>query len=222
MMYLHFTLSSYSSSFPPFPNCAFAFFPLSTSGVFFIIMYFIILLYLHVQYIPRERVFIVSAQSLQNHQEHTLGAIHRFIGLPHNPKKTDIQNSELQGGGDVEDMIDGHFKGSRKGELEGGAAVFCHHRSAPPSHSQGSKQQSDLITAAVNTYFPSFGTSTGWLLKSEYGDLPKDLMADLVRFFRPYNALLSGLLGNDSFEREWTSSVIDARTAEHSTSITVQ
>jgi hypothetical protein len=174
------------------------------------------------QYIPRERVFVVSAQSLQNHQEHTLDAILRFIGLPHNPKKTDIQNSELQSGGDVEDMIDGHYKGSIEGELEGGAAALYDQQSTHPSHSQYSKQQSDLIIAAVNTYFPSFGTSTGWLLKSEYDDLPKGLMADLVRFFRPYNALLSGLLGNDSLEREWTNSGVDARTAEHSSSMTAQ
>ena len=167
-------------------------------------------------------MFVVSAQSLQNHQEHTVDAILRFIGLPHNPKKTNIQNSELQGGGHVEDTIDGHYKGSINRELEGGAAALYHHQSTHPSHSQYSKQQSDLITAAVNTYFPSFGTSTGWLLNSEYDDLPKDLMADLVRFFQPYNALLSGLLGDDSLEREWTNSGVDARTAEHSTSITVQ
>jgi hypothetical protein len=167
-------------------------------------------------------VFVVSAQSLQNHQDHTLDAILRFIGLPQNPKQTNIQNSELQSGGDVEDMIDGHYKRSTNGELEGEAAVTYHHQSTHPSHSKYSKQQSDLITAAVNTYFPSFGTSTGWLLKSEYDDLPRDLMADLVRFFRPYNALLSGLLGNDSLEREWTSSGVDARTAEHCTLIAAQ
>jgi hypothetical protein len=167
-------------------------------------------------------VFVVSAQRLQNHQEHTMDAILRFMGLPRNPKKTDIQNSELKGGGDVEDMIDGHYKGSLRGELEGEAAALYHHQSTHPSHLQISKQQSDLITAAINTYFPSFGTSTGWLLKSEYDDLPKGLMADLVRFFRPYNELLSGLLGEDSFVREWTNSSVDACTAEHCTSITVQ
>lgn len=167
-------------------------------------------------------MFIVSARSLQNHQEHTLDAILRFIGLPHNPKKSNIQNSELQGGGHVEDIIDGHYKSSIDGELEGGAAALYHHQSTQPSLSQYSKQQSDLITAAVNTYFPSFGTSTGWLLRSEYDDLPQDLMADLVRFFRPYNELLSGLLADDSLEREWTNSGVDARTAEHCTSITAQ
>ena len=122
----------------------------------------------------------------------------------------------------MEDIIDGHYKGSIKRESEGAAVALYQYQSTLPSHPQTSKQQSDLITAAVNTYFPSFGTSTGWLLKSEYDDLPKDLMADLVRFFRPYNALLSGLLGDDSLEREWASSGVDARTAEHCTSVTVQ
>ena len=111
--------------------------------------------------------------------------------------------------GCVKDVIDGHYQHPNKDELDKEATALYHHQytvsdSMKLVHPQTSKQQSDLLSAAVNTYFPSFGASTGWQLKSEYDDLPKDLMADLVRFFRPYNALLSGLLDDDSFEKEWT------------------
>ena len=111
--------------------------------------------------------------------------------------------------GYVKDMIDGHYQHPNKDKLNKEATALYHHQSTVSDsmklvHPQTSEQQSDLISAAVNTYFPSFGTSTGWQLKSEYEDLPQGLMADLVRFFRPYNVLLSGLLGDDSFEKEWT------------------
>jgi hypothetical protein len=67
-----------------------------------------------------------------------------------------------------------------------------------------------FIEQAVKHYFPTFEASTGWRLQSSYDPIPDGLRLELVRFFAPYNKLLTTLLGNDAFERDWGASYIRA------------
>ena len=64
-------------------------------------------------------------------------------------------------------------------------------------------RQSAYIGAAVDRFFPTFESSSGWQLQSAYSPLPSNLQAELTRFFKPYNNLLSQLLDTDYFNQEW-------------------
>ena len=64
--------------------------------------------------------------------------------------------------------------------------------------------QQRLISEAVDKYFPTFESTSGWRLHSEYESIPIGLHEELSRFFRPYNDLLSDLLLSDMFVSEWS------------------
>ena len=64
-------------------------------------------------------------------------------------------------------------------------------------------RQSAYIGAAVDQFFPTFESSSGWQLHSAYSPLPSNLQAELTHFFKPYNNLLSKLLNTDYFDQEW-------------------
>lgn len=68
-----------------------------------------------------------------------------------------------------------------------------------------SYHRQEFIGAAVDKYFPSFESTSGWRLHSEYEQIPPELRVELDRFFKPYNELLSGLLGAGAFQEQFMS-----------------
>lgn len=68
---------------------------------------------------------------------------------------------------------------------------------------ESSVRHRQFIRAAVDKYFPTFESSSGWKLCGNYSPLPVVLQSELKHFFKPYNDLLSELLDTDLFNEEW-------------------
>lgn len=150
----------------------------------------------HLKHIPREQFLIISTEQLRRDPVRTLNQVLQFTGL----------NLQFELGG-VFNMLSpwnsrSHSFKSRnirdQFSMEMMEGKWTEEISADEFH-----RQSAFIGAAVDKFFPTFGSSSGWQLHSAYSPLPSNLQAELTHFFKPYNNLLSKLLNTDYFDQEW-------------------
>ena len=140
------------------------------------------------QFIPRTQFLILSSEDLELHPLDTLKQMLHFIGRT-------TEQPELQS--TVSVSIDGSVSPS---------LVLGHH---DDTSNQILDFDASFVSKAVKHFFPTFESSTGWRLRSEYDSMPHLLHLELRHFFAPYNRLLSQLLGNDAFERTWAKTPYD-------------
>ena len=135
------------------------------------------------QFIPRNQFLILSSEDLEQRPSDTLKQMLQFIS------GRTAEQPELQSTTSV--SIDGSTSPS---------SVLGDH---DDTANEVIEYDASFVSRAVKHFFPTFETSTGWRLRSEYDPMPYLLHLELYHFFAPYNRLLSQLLGNDAFERSW-------------------
>ena len=152
------------------------------------------------QYIDRSRFILVSSQLLQSHPMEVLQEIVSFIGL-----KEHVSLDPLPAVGRIQPENQDLKVYPAKYTVDPLASAFKFDETKAGKHvvDGGDAAMQQFIGAAVEKYFPTFESNSGWKLKSEYDAIPPGLAVELQQFFSPYNELLFQVLGTRRFNEEW-------------------
>ena len=145
---------------------------------------------------------------MEANPERTLDLVMDFIGMQKKSASSTVQgiktfpNTVLS---KYEQQGDNNLlKSSKKTSIEISdisGEGYIHNENIPLLSSSNHKQ---FISSAVDKYFPSFESTSGWQLHGTYEPIPPVLRKHLNLFFKPYNDLLSQLLGTDQFVFDWS------------------